>query len=156
MANVLGEFEVTVDAKGRFMIPTGFKKQLTEAEGAKFVLNRSFEKCLTLYTMEQWKKVESVVMKLNDFNKKARMFKRAFLNGATFLEPDAAGRLLIPKKMLEYAGITKDMMFNALIDKVELWDADSHNEETAGYNEDMDSIESEGLGGEFMNPFDGI
>lgn len=156
MANVLGEFEVTVDAKGRFMIPTGFKKQLTEAEGAKFVLNRSFEKCLTMYTMEQWKKVENVVMKLNDFNKKARMFKRAFLNGATFLEPDAAGRLLIPKKMLEYAGITKDMMFNAQVDKVELWDSIAHAAETAGYGEIMDSIDSEMLGSDFMNSFDGM
>ena len=156
MANVLGEFEVTVDAKGRFMIPTGFKKQLSEAEGSKFVLSRGFEKCLTLYTLEQWKKVEEIVSKLNDFNKQARQFKRAFLNGATMLEPDAAGRLLLPKSMLAYAGITKDMMFNAQVDKVELWDSVTHAAETASYGDVMESIGGQVLGSNFMNSFDGM
>ena len=138
------------------MIPTGFKKQLSEAEGARFVLNRGFEKCLTLYTLEQWKKVESVVRQLNDFNKKARQFKRVFLNGATYLEPDAAGRLLIPKSMLAYAGITKDMMMNAQVDKIELWDLATHAAEIASYGEVADSIDTEMLGSNFMNSIEGL
>ncbi len=113
------------------MIPIGLKKQFREAEGNRFVLNRGVEKCLTLYTMKQWEKIEAIVRKLNDFNEMASKFKRQFLNGATLLEPDAAGRLLIPKAMLAHAGISKDIMFSAQMNKMEIWDAATHLKETS-------------------------
>ena len=90
MAKILGEFEVTLDPKGRFMLPIGLKKQLPEGEGGSFVLNRGVEKCLTLYTMKQWEKIEAVILKLNDFNDVASKVKRQLLSGATILETDAA------------------------------------------------------------------
>jgi len=156
MNNILGEFEVTLDPKGRFMLPAGLKKQLTEAEGARFVLNRGSDKCLTLYTEKQWEKVEAIVSKLNDFNEKARKFKRLFLNGATFLEPDAAGRLLIPKTMLAYANITKEIVFSGQMNKMELWDATAYRQETSVAPDEMNNLGGEVLGTDFMNPFDGL
>jgi MraZ protein len=155
MANILGEFEVTLDPKGRFMIPAGLKKQLSEAESTRFVLNRGFDKCLTLYTEKQWEKIEAIVVKLNEFNEKARTFKRQFLNGATFLEPDGAGRLLIPKAMLAYANISKDIIFTAQINKMELWDATQYKAETTVDSDDFNNLAGEVLGSNFMNPFDG-
>mgnify|MGYP001627422999 CR=1 FL=1 len=155
MSNLLGEYEVTLDTKGRIMLPVGFKRQLSEKESVRFVLSRGFEKCLTLYTESQWEKVSTVVKRLNDFSQKARMFKRVFLNGATFVELDAAGRLLLPKSMLEHAGIRKDVVFSAQMDKVEIWDAEQFRKETQMSSEDLSDLANEVLGSDFLNPQEG-
>ena len=105
--------------------------------------------------MSQWEKIEGIVSKLNEFNEKARKFKRLFLNGATFIEPDAAGRLLIPRSMLAHANITKDIVFTAQMNKMELWDAAAYRGETTTSSEDLNNLGGEVLGTDFMNPFDG-
>jgi MraZ protein len=156
MSNFLGEYEVTLDSKGRFMLPIGYKRQLGEAEGARFVLSRGFEKCLTLYTEAQWEKVSAVVRRLNDFSAKARTFKRVFLNGATIVEPDAAGRVLISKSMIEHAGLSKDLTFSAQMDKVEIWDTETFRKETSMSSEDLSDLANEVLGNDFINPIEGI
>ena len=158
MTNILGEFEVTIDPKGRFMLPAGLKKQLGEAEGSRFILNRGFDKCLTLYTEKQWEKVEAIVSKLNEFNEKARKFKRLFLNGATRLETDAAGRILIPKKMLEHAGIdkdVKDIIVHGQMDKIEIWKASTYEAKLNEDFGDFNSLGGEVLGNGFTNPLAG-
>ncbi len=122
MIEFLGEYEATVDSKGRFLLPAGFKKQLPEEAGTQFVINRGFEKCLTLYPMQSWKPIFSEISKLNDFDPKVREFRRHFLNGATQLEMDTAGRLLVPPNLKEYAGFDKDIVLVAAINKIEIWD----------------------------------
>lgn len=126
MLNLLGEYEISVDAKGRFLLPASFRKQLSEGSGEQFVINRGFENCLVLYPMQTWNKISAEVDKLNDFKPKVREFKRLFRNGATVIEVDTAGRILVPKMLLERAGIKKDMVFTAQGDKVELWDKDTY------------------------------
>ena len=122
MIGFLGEYEVTMDAKGRFLLPAGFKKQLSEEEAGQFVVNRGIEACLTLYPMKIWEPIFSEVSKLNEFDPKVRQFRRYFLNGATQLELDSAGRLLIPKTLMEYAGLEKDVVLVSAVDKIEIWD----------------------------------
>ncbi len=95
MNGFLGEYEVTLDAKGRFLLPASLKKQTGEEAGS-FVINRGFEKCLGLYPMKSWEPIFEQISKLNDFDPKVRSFRRYFLNGATMMELDSAGRLLIP------------------------------------------------------------
>ena len=95
MTGFLGEFEATLDDKGRFVVPAGFKKQLPEEETVKFVINRGFEKCLALYPMRTWEPLFEKITGLNEFDPKQREFRRAFLNGATYVEPDSAGRILL-------------------------------------------------------------
>lgn len=121
MIGFLGEYEATLDAKGRFLLPAGFKKQLPE-EGTLFIINRGFEKCLTLYPQQSWDPIFSEISKLNDFDPKVREFRRYFLNGATHLELDSAGRLLVPKNLAEHAGLEKDIVLVSAIDKIEIWD----------------------------------
>jgi MraZ protein len=156
MSNLLGEYEVTLDSKGRFMLPVGYKKQLSEAEGTQFILSRGFEKCLAFYTQSQWEKISAKVTRLNEFSPKARAFKRIFLNGATIVEPDAAGRILLPKSMIEYAGLSKDIIFSAQMDKMEIWDAETFRKETAMNPEDLSDLANEVLGANFLNSLDGI
>ena len=128
MTGFLGEFEATVDAKGRFLLPAGFKKQLAEGDGEKFVINRGFEKCLSLYPLSSWKPIAEKVNALNDFDPKVRQFKRYFLNGATTVEPDSAGRLLLPPTLKEYAALQKDIVLVPAGNKMEIWDSVKYKE----------------------------
>ena len=122
MIGFLGEYEVTMDTKGRFLLPAGFKKQLAEEAGSQFVINRGIETCLSLYPMQSWEPIFAKVSKLNEFDPKVRQFRRYFLNGATNVELDTAGRLLIPKTLMEYAGLEKDVVLVSAVDKIEIWD----------------------------------
>jgi MraZ protein len=128
MTGFLGEFEATLDAKGRFLLPAGFKRQLPEGEGNRFVINRGFEKCLSLYPLNSWEPLFADISKLNDFEPKVREFRRYFLNGATFIEPDTAGRLLVPPNLKEHAGLEKDIVLVAAVNKIEIWDSNKYKQ----------------------------
>ena len=138
MTGFLGEYESTLDSKGRFLLPAGLKKQLPEEETSRYVINRGFDKCLTLYPMRTWEPLFTKVNGLNEFEPKQREFKRAFLNGATYVEPDTAGRILLPPSLKVYAGLEKDIVLMAAGDKIEIWDSNK-------YKQFFDSISSEAL-----------
>ena len=138
MTGFLGEFEATLDAKGRFLLPAGFKKQLPEAETGRYVINRGFEQCLALYPMRTWEPLFAKISGLNEFDPKQREFRRAFLNGATYVEPDTAGRILLPPSLKVYAGLEKDIVLMATGDKIEIWDSNK-------YKQFFDSISSDAL-----------
>ena len=127
MIGFLGEYEATVDAKGRFLLPAGFKKQLPEEANA-FVISRGFEKCLTLYPMSSWEPIFAELSKLNDFDPKVREFRRYFLNGATTVELDSAGRILLPPNLKEHAGLEKDIVLVAAMNKIEIWDKSKYQQ----------------------------
>lgn len=128
MTGFLGEFEATLDAKGRFLLPAGFKKQLPDTEGNRFVINRGFEKCLALYSIKDWEPLFAKINGLNEFDPKQREFRRAFLNGATYVEPDSAGRILVPPNLKGYAELLKDIVITAAGDKMEIWDSNKYKQ----------------------------
>ena len=128
MIGFLGEYEATLDAKGRFLLPVGFKKQLPEEGASQFVINRGFEKCLTLYPLQSWEPIFSEISKLNDFDPKVREFRRYFLNGATQIELDTASRLLLPKNLTEHAGLEKDIVLVSALNKIEIWDKSKYKQ----------------------------
>jgi MraZ protein len=142
-----GEYEATVDAKGRFLLPGGLKKQLPDAENT-FVLSRGFEKCLTLYTKKSWEGVLSKISQLNDFDPKVRHFRRQFLGGATEIELDAAGRMLLPATLKEYAGLAKDIVLAAALDRFEIWDAVKYKQQFEAFSaEEFSNLAKEVMGG---------
>jgi MraZ protein len=128
MIGFLGEYEATLDPKGRFLLPSGFKKQLPEDSSTRFVINRGFEKCLSLYPIKSWEPIFSEISQLNDFDPKVREFRRYFLNGATFTELDSAGRLLIPPNLKEHASLEKDVVLVAAVNKIEIWDKNKYQQ----------------------------
>ena len=136
MSGFLGEYESTLDAKGRFLLPAGFRKQLPEAEPLRFVVNRGFETCLTLYPLAAWQPIFDKISQLNDFDPKVRAFRRYFLNGATEVELDSAGRLLIPRNLMEYAGLAKDLVLTAAVHKIEIWDKGQYQKFFESYSPD--------------------
>lgn len=127
MLNLLGEYEATIDSKGRFLIPGGLKKQLPEGD-SRLVISRGIEKCLTLYPLATWEPIAAKIRLLNDFDPKVREFKRLFLGGATEVELDNAGRLLLPQQLKEYAGLGKDIVLAADLDKIIIWDSSKYKQ----------------------------
>jgi MraZ protein len=134
MTGFLGEFEVTLDAKGRFLLPAGLKKQLPEGENTHFVINRGFEKCLSLYPMQSWNPLYARISALNDFDPKVREFRRYFLNGATEVELDTAGRLLLPQNLKDYAELGKDVVIVSAVDKLEIWSVENYKKFFESYS----------------------
>ena len=127
MAGFLGEYESTLDPKGRFLLPGSLKKQLPEGE-THFVISRGFEKCLNLYPKKTWEGIIERISKLNDFDPKVRQFKRFFLGGATEVELDSAGRMLLPPSLKEHAALVKDIVLSSDVDKINIWDAGKYKQ----------------------------
>ncbi len=126
MRQLLGEYECKIDAKGRLILPSGLRKQLGPDDGERFVINRGFEKNLTLYPESEWLKITRELNSLNLFNKQNRDFVRHFFRGATELRLDAIGRLLLPKTLLEYGGISKVTVLIAYGRRIEIWARDTY------------------------------
>ena len=122
MAGLVGEFEVKLDEKGRFLFPSGLRKQLPPASQRDFMLNKGFEDCLTLYPLPEWEKVSARLSKMNLFKPKNRMFYRLFHQGAKQIALDNAGSVLIPTTLVERVGLLQEVMLIAYNDRIEIWD----------------------------------
>jgi MraZ protein len=123
--SIIGTYECKVDAKGRLLLPVTFKKQMTAALQDGFVLKRSvFQPCLELYPMKEWNLMMQKINKLNRFVKKNNDFIRRFTAGVKVVEIDNLGRLLIPKDLVVFAGISKDLVLSSAVNIVEIWDKD--------------------------------
>lgn len=127
MLNLLGEYDLRLDAKGRLSLPAGLRKQLDGEIQKGFVINRDvFKPCLVLYPMVEWEQTQSMMRRLNRFVEKNIEFIRRFMNGATQVELDASDRLLLPKPLMEHAGIGKDIKMVGMMDRVEIWSKEAH------------------------------
>lgn len=121
--NLIGTYECKADDKGRLMVAAPLKKQLTPVLQDGFILKRSvFQKCLELYPMAEWNGLMQKVNKLNRFKKKNNDFIRLFTAGVKVVEMDANGRILIPKDLMSYAGIGKDLVLSSAVNIIEIWD----------------------------------
>ena len=127
MNTLIGTYECKVDAKGRLMLPVAFKKQLASVTEKGFVLKRAvFQPCLELYPMQEWESMMHNVNKLNRFKKKNNDFIRRFTAGVKSVDLDVSGRLLIPKDLVGFAGITKEIVVTSAVNIIEIWDKDKY------------------------------
>ncbi|MGV6845758.1 MAG: division/cell wall cluster transcriptional repressor MraZ [Lutibacter sp.] len=127
MVNLIGTYECKADAKSRLVLSAGLKKQLTPFLTDGFVLKRSvFQPCLELYPMKEWNKLMAKVNKLNRFVKKNNDFIRRFTAGVKIIELDNSGRLLIPKDLQIFAGISKQVVLAASVNIIEIWDKEAY------------------------------
>ncbi|MBR9921301.1 MAG: division/cell wall cluster transcriptional repressor MraZ [Bacteroidetes bacterium] len=125
MLQLLGEYECRIDSKGRMRLPSGLLSQLNldgdEEKKSSFVLNRGFENCLMLYPEEVWTEISKEVNALNQYDPKNREFVRYFYRGAQRVTLDSADRILVNKRLKDYAGIEKDVILSAVNDRIEIW-----------------------------------
>lgn len=115
------EYESKLDSKGRLVLPSRIKSQLPVGEGNELVIRRGFEPCLIIYPMVEFKKVFSKISGLSEFNEEYRKLQRNFFSGTATVELDANGRFVIPKNMLGYAQLEKDIVLVGMGNKVEVW-----------------------------------
>jgi MraZ protein len=146
MAGLVGEYEVKLDNKGRFLFPSGLRKQLSPAAQENFMLNKGFEDCLTLYPMNEWEKLSEKLSKMNLFKPKNRMFYRLFHQGAKAMSLDGVGRMLIPVAHMERVGLEKDVMLIAYNDRIEIWDKTKYFELIEGNITDFADLADEVMG----------
>jgi transcriptional regulator MraZ len=137
------------------MLPTSLKKQFKSLEDG-FVLKRSvFQPCLELYPMKEWNEMMLKVNKLNRFVKKNNDFIRRFTAGVKTIEVDAAGRLLIPKDLLVFSKIEKEIVLSSAINIVEIWDKELYENAIENATDDFADLAEEVMGNLFENG-DGI
>ncbi len=131
----MGEYHHNIDEKGRIVLPGKFRSDIT-----KIVVTRGLEKCLYLYTIEDWEKVVNKLNTLPFTKKDARTFMRSFFAGASVCEFDKMGRINITSPLVSYAGLTKDCVIIGVNDRIEIWDENTYNaymQENASKLEDI-------------------
>lgn len=129
----MGEFNHTIDAKGRIIMPSKFREDL----GENFVITQGLDGCLFVYPQEEWKAFAEGLAKLPG-TKEARQLQRYFFAMAAACETDKQGRILIPAKLRESAGLEKDIVFVGVLNKIEIWSKERW--ENNNDYKDMDAI----------------
>lgn len=148
MLNLIGTYHCKADVKGRVMIPADLKKQLAPISGAGFVMKRAvFQPCLELYSMEEWQKLMEKVSGLNRFNRKNNDFIRRFTAGVRTVEMDATGRLNIPRDLMAFAGLDKEIVVSTAINIVEIWDVNKYEQAIHDAANNFADLAEEVMGG---------
>ncbi len=118
-----GSYEHTVDSKGRVSVPSKFREIIADRYEGRLVLAMDYDRCLTVYPLEEWEKLEEKIRNLPTMKKEVRDFMRFLLASATECELDKQGRVLITPAHRQHAGITKNVTLVGIIDKIEIWDS---------------------------------
>ena len=140
-----GRFEHTIDSKGRVSIPAKFRELLAEKYDERLILT-NFDRCLVAYPFEEWRSVEDKVGSLSMVKKEVRAFQRFFISGAAECPIDKLGRILIPPTLRDYAELARNVVFNGMLKKFEIWSKDRWQEEIKRSEENFEGM-SEALAG---------
>ena len=132
----MGEYNHTIDAKGRLIVPAKFR----EALGDEFVVTKGLDGCLFVYSNSEWNAFEEKLRTLPLTNKNARQFTRFFLAGAAACEVDKQGRILLPQVLRESAKLEKDVVLVGVASRIEIWSKEVWEESVNTYDTDMDEV----------------
>ena len=116
----MGEYQHSLDVKGRLFMPAKFREEL----GEKFIITKGLDKCLFIYSQSEWTLLEAKLRALPFTKPEARAFVRMFFSGAAECETDKQGRFLIPANLREYAGLEKDAVIVGVSTRAEIWSKD--------------------------------
>ena len=130
----MGEYNHTIDAKGRLIIPAKFREQL----GDEFVVTKGLDGCLFVFPINEWELFEEKLRTLPLTQKSARQFTRFFVAGAAECELDKQGRILLPQTLREFAQLEKDVVLSGNLNRVEIWSKANWTENNA--YDDIDDI----------------
>ena len=150
MTNFIGDYTVRLDPKGRLSFPAAFKKQIREALQDGFVLKRDvFEPCLIMYPMEEWERQNKIIRaRTNPYNKEHARFLRMFFSGTAEVSLDANNRMLIPKRLLDYAGVGVEVVMAGQSGKIEIWASEKYGG-VSDVDENFAAMAEKILGGTF-------
>ena len=132
----MGEYNHTIDAKGRLIVPAKFREIL----GDNFIVTKGLDGCLFVYPNDEWTRFEEKLKSLPLTNKNARQFTRFFLAGAAACEVDTQGRILLPQVLREFASLEKDVVLVGVASRIEIWSRERWDESMNTYDGDMDEV----------------
>ncbi|MEM8999725.1 MAG: division/cell wall cluster transcriptional repressor MraZ [Bacteroidota bacterium] len=149
MTNIIGTYNCKADAKGRVALPASLKSQLAPMINDGFVIKHSmFLDCLELHPLQEYNAMMMKIKRKGGFNRKYVKVLRRFVSGAQPVNIDDSGRLQIPKDLVGFAGITKEVVLTATIDVIEIWDKDKYNADLKEGEEDYPDLLEEVLDGD--------
>ena len=156
MINILGTYECKADSKGRIMLPSPLKKQIAPILKDGFVIKRSvFNKCLEIHPMSEWKKIVDQVNQLNRFVKKNNDFIRSYMSGLKIVNTDSSSRILIPKDLLEFASLEKQIVLSSSVNIIEVWDKNEYEKSVSKSLKKFGDLAEEVMGDKY-DELDGI
>ncbi|HSH52694.1 MAG TPA: division/cell wall cluster transcriptional repressor MraZ [Bacteroidales bacterium] len=152
MTTFIGDYNCRVDEKGRVTFPSSLKKQMDTASQNRFVVKKDiFEQCLVLYPIEEWERQNAIMRsKINPYNKEHNKFLRNFYRGSAEIILDSNNRLLIPKRLLELAEISKEAILAGQYGKIEIWSKELYEAAEEGHD-DFAALAEKIMGGN-LNP----
>jgi len=152
MITFIGDYPCKVDSKGRILMPAAFKKQMGDKVIDRFVVKKAiFEKSLMLYPYDEWERQIAILRsKINPYNRAHAEFLREFFKGTAEITLDNNSRLLIPKRLLDWANITTDVILAGQDDKIMIWDKQRYESQTLT-DEEFASLAEKILGNNELN-----
>lgn len=133
---LMGEFHHNIDEKSRLIIPSKFRSEL----GEKIIITKGLDKCLFIYSEDEWNKIIKRVSSLQFTKKNVRAFERAFIGGASTIEFDKQGRINITSPLVHYANITKECVIIGVNERLEIWDKETFDNYMKENEESLDII----------------
>ena len=129
---------ISLDAKGRFAVPTRYREELMESCGGKLVVTIDRDHCLLIYPQPEWQEIERKINKLPNFNKRARSLQRLLVGHATEIDMDGNGRMLLTTPLRKFAGLEKHAVLIGQGNKLELWDEERWEQKRDQWLEEND------------------
>ena len=136
-----GATKVTLDAKGRLAIPTGYRERIAARCDGQLIVTVDKDYCLLIYPFPDWEEIERKLMRLPSLNKKARRLQRLMVGHATEVDLDGHGRILLSRELREFAGLVHQAMLIGQGNKFELWDEESWNRKRDEWLSDDDETD---------------
>jgi MraZ protein len=151
MTSFIGEFQCKVDPKGRIVLPSALKKQMSADARDSFIVKKDiFERCLVLFPLDEWERQVALIRsKLNPYNKEHNLFIREFYKGTAELVLDTNNRMLIPKRLYDLVGIETDVFLAGQDGKIEIWAKEAYSEVIEN-EEDFAKLAEKILGGDTL------
>ncbi len=126
-----GQETYSVDDKGRVSVPAKVRRQLSPEADDTFVLTRGVDRCIVAYPLDVWKRYEQRLAELNPFNAEDRLFLRSLLRWSEDVQLDRQNRIMLPRRLMEFAGITDRVTIVGMIDHLELWNPEELEQQVA-------------------------
>ena len=152
MINILSTYECKADTKGRIMLPPPIKKQISSVLKEGFVIKRSvFNTCLEIHPMLEWRKIVDQVNQLNRFVKKNNDFIRSYMSGLKIVHADSSSRILIPKDLIEFAKLDKQIVLSSSVNIIEVWDKKEYEKSVSKSMKKFGDLAEEVMGNKNFN-----
>ena len=140
MSSFKGSYAYSVDSKGRINIPARLRKYVSPEANDTFIVTRGYEKCLFVYPLDEWNKLEQSIRELTTTNPKHRFFMRTLLEKATESQLDGQSRITIPKELLQFASIENEVLILGVLERIEVWNPAIYQEYQKAQAESYENV----------------